>query len=64
MNENNEVFVHGMLFPLRLKFASKAGAYPSEASFRCSTLGSVSDLARKHQVRLDRENTLAYSTQS
>ncbi len=35
-------------------FAGKAGAYPSEAPFRCSTLGQVPGLTRKHQTRLER----------
>jgi hypothetical protein len=31
-----------------LMFAGKAGAYPSEAPFRCSTLGWVPVLTHKH----------------
>jgi hypothetical protein len=33
------VFVLGMLFQPRIMFLCKAGAYKSEAHFRCSTLG-------------------------
>ncbi len=33
------VFIPGKLFQPSLMFAGKAGAYPSEAPFRCSTLG-------------------------
>jgi len=33
------VFVPGKPFKPSLIFAGKAGAYPSEAPFRCSTLG-------------------------
>jgi len=32
------VFVPGKLFQTSLMFAGKAGAYPSEATFGCSTL--------------------------
>ncbi len=31
-----------------------AGAYPSEAPFRCSTLGQAPGLTHKHQTRLER----------
>jgi hypothetical protein len=33
------VFVSGKPFQPSLMFQGKAGAYPSEAPFRCSTLG-------------------------
>jgi hypothetical protein len=33
------VFVLGKPFQLNILFAGKAGAYQSEALFRCSTLG-------------------------
>jgi len=33
------MFVPGKPFQPSLMFASKAGAYPNEAPFRCSTLG-------------------------
>jgi len=36
--EEAKVFVPGKPFQPSLMFAGKAGAYPSEASFRCSTL--------------------------
>jgi hypothetical protein len=35
---NKLVFVPGKPFLLSLMFAGKAGTYPSEAPFRCSTL--------------------------
>ncbi len=35
-------------------FASKAGAYPSRALFRCSTLGYAPGLAAKHKTRLEK----------
>ncbi len=37
----------GMAFQPSLKFVSKAAAYPSEATFRCSTLGQALDLTYK-----------------
>ncbi len=36
---HNKVFVPGKPFQKSLMFVSKAGAYPSEAPFRFSTLG-------------------------
>jgi hypothetical protein len=35
-------------------FAVKAGAYPSETPFRCSTLGKAPGLAHIHLTRLER----------
>jgi hypothetical protein len=48
------VFVPDKPFQPSLMFVGKAGEYPSEASFRCSTLGWAPDLAHKHQTRLER----------
>ncbi len=39
-------------FQLNLMFADKVGAYPSEAPFRCSTLGQAPG-THKHQTRLE-----------
>jgi hypothetical protein len=33
--------------------AGKARAYPSEAAFRCSTLGQTPGLTHKHYTRLE-----------
>ncbi len=38
-SQNAIAFAPGKLFQLSLMFAGKAGAYPSKALFRCSTLG-------------------------
>ncbi len=35
-------------------FAGKAGAYPSEASFRCYTLRQAPGFTQKHKTRLER----------
>jgi len=35
-------------------FAGKAGAYPSEAPFRFSTLGEAPGLAQRQETRLER----------
>jgi hypothetical protein len=40
--------VPGKLFQQILMFASKAGAYMSEAPFSCSTLGLSPGLSHKH----------------
>jgi len=34
-------------------FVGKARAYPSEAFFRCSTLGQAPGLAHKYETRLE-----------
>ncbi len=44
----------GNPFQPSLMFACKAEAYPSEALFRCSTLGQAPGLTRKHQTRLQK----------
>ncbi len=44
------MFVHGKPLLPRVTFAGKAGAYPNETPFRCSTLG----LTRKHWTWLER----------
>ncbi len=41
-------------FPVQSMFASKAGAYLTEAPFRCSTLRYAHGLICKHQTRLKR----------
>jgi hypothetical protein len=48
------MFVLGKPFQLSLIFACKAKAYPSEAPFRCSTLGLAPGLTRKNLTRLER----------
>ncbi len=48
------VFVPGKPLQPSLVFAGKAGAYPSEAPFRYSTLGQATGLTYKHQTRLKR----------
>jgi hypothetical protein len=48
------MFVPGRPFQPSLIFVDKAGAYPSEAPFKCSTLGSAPGLTHKHKVRLKR----------
>ncbi len=35
-------------------FECKAGAYPSESPFRCTTLGQVLGLAHKYETKLER----------
>jgi hypothetical protein len=42
------MFVHGMLFQPSLMTFGKAGAYQSEALFRCTTLGLAPGLTHKH----------------
>jgi len=42
------LFVLGKPFQPILMFAGKAGAYPSEAPFRCCTLGYAAGLIHKH----------------
>jgi hypothetical protein len=37
-----------------LLLAGKAGAYPSEAPFKCSAFGHSSDLIHKHYTGLER----------
>ncbi len=44
----SRVLVHGKPFQPSLMFAGKARAYPSEAPFRCSTLGQARGLTHKH----------------
>ncbi len=47
----------------KLKFASKTGAYPSEAHFWCSTIGQAPALTHKQQTRLKglpRTNAVAF----
>ncbi len=41
-------------FPAQSILAGKAGAYPSEAPFKCSTLGQFPGLTHKHQTRLEK----------
>ncbi len=48
------MLVPGKPFQSSLMFASKAEAYLSEASFRCSTQGKATGLSCKHQTRLER----------
>ncbi len=54
ISEINQGFVLGKPFQPSLMFAVKAGAYLTEAPFRCSTLGQAPDLTHKHQTRLER----------
>ncbi len=42
------VFVPGKTFQPSLMFTGKAGAYPSEAPFRCTTLWYAPGLTYKH----------------
>jgi len=42
------VFVPGKPFQLSLVFARKAGPYPSDTTFRGSTLAQAPGLAHKH----------------
>jgi hypothetical protein len=51
------VFVPGKPFQPSLMFAGKAGAYPSETPFRCSTLASPANI----RLDLPGANTLAYN---
>jgi hypothetical protein len=44
----------GKLFKPSLTFAGKAGAYPNEAFFRCSTLGYAPDFTHKYVTRLEK----------
>ncbi len=44
------LFASGMIFQPSLMFASKAIAYPTEAPFRCSTLGEALALTHKHRL--------------
>ncbi len=54
MNFRNElVFVPGKPFQPSLIFVSKDGDYPSEAHFKCFTLGKLLDLPTN--IRLDRK---------
>jgi hypothetical protein len=48
------MFVPGKLFQPSLMFVGKTGAYPSEAPFRCSTLGYAPGLIHKLQTRLEK----------
>ncbi len=48
------MFAPGKSFQPCLIFGSKARAYPSEAPFRCSTLGYAPGLTHKHKTRLGR----------
>ncbi len=41
-------------FPASSLVCDKAGAYPSEAPFKCSTLGQAPGLAHEHSTRLER----------
>jgi hypothetical protein len=50
----NQVFAPAKPLQPILMFESKPGAYPSEASFRCSTLGQASDLTSKDWTKLER----------
>jgi hypothetical protein len=43
----------GRPFQLSLMFVGKAGAYPSEAPFWCSTLRHSPGITLKHWTRLD-----------
>jgi hypothetical protein len=48
------MLVLGKPFQPNLMFAGKARAYPSEAPFRCSTLGQALGLTHKYSNRLER----------
>jgi hypothetical protein len=47
------VFIPGKPFQPGIKFAREARAYPSEGSFRCSTLGYAPGLSDKDYTRLE-----------
>jgi hypothetical protein len=57
-----EAFVPVKSFQPSLMFAGKAGAYPCEAHFRCSTLGYAPGLTHKHKTRLQRLARDKYSS--
>jgi hypothetical protein len=48
------VFVHDKLFQPSLMSVYKAGTYPIEETFRCSTLGQAPGLIQKHYSRLEK----------
>ncbi len=48
------MFVPGKPLQPSLMFEGKAGAYPSEAPFRCSTLKEAAGHTLKHQTRSER----------
>ena len=48
------MFVYDKLLTPSLMFVSKARAYMSKATFRCSTLGSASGLNLKHCTKLEK----------
>ncbi len=57
------VFASGKPFQPSLMFASKTGAYPSDAPFKYFTLRYFLGIGHKHKTRLERlerENTLAF----
>ncbi len=60
---NKLVFCTGRPFQPSLIFVSKAGAYPSVALLRCSTLGQAHVLTLNHQTR-QWTNTFAYHKHS
>jgi hypothetical protein len=43
-------------------FAGKLGAYPSEAPFKCSTLGQAPGIIRKHYTKLEKLDVYTKST--
>ncbi len=59
---NQVVFVPNKPLQPSLIFSGKARVYPSEAHFRCSTLGQAPGLTHKYQTRLEglAKGTLAY----
>ncbi len=48
LNEWSNRLVLGKPFQISLMFASKAGAYPNEVPFRCSTLEKTHGLTQRH----------------
>ncbi len=48
------MFVPGKPFLPSVMFASKARAYPGEATFRFSTLVKAPGLTRKHLIRMEK----------
>ncbi len=56
------VFVPGRSLKSSLMFRGKARAYPSEAPFRCSTLGQAPELNHTYQTRLQRLSRAKHSS--
>ncbi len=52
----------GKLFRLSLMFAGKLRAYPSEAPFKCSTLGQAPGITCKHYTKLEKLDVYTKST--